>query len=111
MPTATATSHLKDGGAGNSCSPTGVAAKSAGAPPIRLLSKMLFCSCCKRECRVYCFRPQTLSGTNYPRDLFAFGLGDLWPSATGGFRARAFLIVFIQLDSTWPAIFLIPPTC
>ena len=52
-----------------------------------------------------------IAKTNYPRDLFAFGLRDLCPSTTGSFRAKAFLIVFIQLDSTWPAIFLIPPTC
>ena len=36
--------HRKDGAGGNSYLPTGGAAKSAGAPPIRLLSRMLFCS-------------------------------------------------------------------
>ena len=36
--------HQKDGAGGNSYSPIGGAAKSAGAPPIRLLSRMIFWS-------------------------------------------------------------------
>jgi hypothetical protein len=42
--TAMAMRHLKDGAGENSYSLTGGAAKSAAAPPIRLLSRMLFYS-------------------------------------------------------------------
>src|SRR5216683_4825827 len=78
-----ATWHRKDGAGGKSYLPTGRAAKSAGGPPIRLLSRMLFCSLAFFSPFAHCFELYPLtqggSGTKFGSSLLKTWKAQLRP--------------------------------